>query len=293
MQYLRDSSKPTHAVVQGIERVLCRNLTQPLNLPDATSVPDTRPLLLRPGLLSVVRSWTPIDCHRTKRTTARARPTDPAGRSRRHDGSIATLVHRVRTRRCYTGPTLPVHLVAWVLVDLGVWLLVPLHRGRTVPPPSRSTPCPGSWRDGFGGTTTVSTCSMPDWMHRLPSRTASGGHCVPAPEAVVRIASQRAHAQANAHSAAGSAASYSRSARPADILACVGSRTHHRIPGARRAQNRRAQNRRDHDLCMCLSNRKQHWPSIEQTRKFRILPRCPAECAPHKKPGKPLLEFRV
>ena len=111
-------------------------------------------------------------------------------------------------------------------------------------------------------------------MHRLPSRTASGGHCVPAPEAVDRIASQRAHAQANAHSAAGSAASYSRSARPADILACVGSRTHQRIPGARRAQNRR-----DHDLCMCLSNRKQHWPGIEQTRKFRILPRCPAEPA--------------
>ena len=48
----------------------------------------------------------------------------------------------------------------------------------------------GSWRDGFGGTTTVSTRSIPDWMHRLPSRTASGGHCVPAPEAVDRIASQ-------------------------------------------------------------------------------------------------------
>ena len=141
MQYLRDSSKRTHAVVQGIERVLRRSLTQPLNLPDAPSVPDTGPLLLSPGLLSVVRSRTPIDCHRSERTTARARPTDPAGRSRRHDGSIATLVHRVRTRRCYTGPTLPVHLVAWVLVDLGVWLLVPLHRGRTAPPPSRSTPC--------------------------------------------------------------------------------------------------------------------------------------------------------
>ena len=92
MQYLRDSSKPTHAVVQGIERVLRRSLTQPRNLPDAPSVPDTRPLLLRPGLLSVVRSRTPIDCHRSERTTARARPTDPAGRSRRHDGSIATAL---------------------------------------------------------------------------------------------------------------------------------------------------------------------------------------------------------
>ena len=35
VQHLRDSSKPTHAVVQGMERVLRRNLTQPLNFSDA------------------------------------------------------------------------------------------------------------------------------------------------------------------------------------------------------------------------------------------------------------------
>ena len=85
----------------------------------------------------------------------------------------------------------------------------------------------GSWREGFGGTTTVSTRSIPDWMHRLPSRTASGGHCVPAPETVDQIASQRAHAQANAHSATGTAASWRQSARPANIVACAGSPTHH------------------------------------------------------------------
>ena len=84
-----------------------------------------------------------------------------------------------------------------------------------------------SWRDGFGGTRTVSIRSIPDWMHRLPSRTASGGHGVPAPETVDQIASQRAHAQANAHSATGTAASWRQSARPANIVACAGSPTHH------------------------------------------------------------------
>ena len=87
VQHLRNSSKPTHAVVQGMERVLRRNLTQPLNFSDVPSVPDTSALLLSPGLLSVVRSRTPIDCCRSEETTARARSGHPAGPSRRHDGS--------------------------------------------------------------------------------------------------------------------------------------------------------------------------------------------------------------
>ena len=119
----------------------------------------------------------------------------------------------------------------------------------------------GSWRDGFGGTTTVSTRSIPDWMHRLPSRTASGGHCVLVPEAVDRIANQRVHAQANAHSATGSARNCWLCPRPVDILSCAGLRLDHRIPGAGRAESRR-----NRGLCKCPSNTSDASPASSNWR---------------------------
>ena len=109
----------------------------------------------------------------------------------------------------------------------------------------------GPWRDGSGGTMTVSIHSMPDWMHRLPSRTSSGEDCVAASKAAGENTAHRARAEVDAASPAGSARNCWPCPRPVDILSCAGLRLDHRIPGAGRAQSRR-----DRGLCKCPSNRK-------------------------------------
>ena len=83
----------------------------------------------------------------------------------------------------------------------------------------------------------------------------------PSPEAVDRLASQRVHAQANAHSATGSARNCWLCPRPVFILSCAGLRLDHRIPGAGRAESRR-----NRGLCKCPSNTSDASPASSNCR---------------------------
>ena len=117
------------------------------------------------------------------------------------------------------------------------------------------------WTWAYGSWYLYTEARQSQGMHRLPSRTASGGHCVLVPEAVDRIASQRVHAQANAHSATGSARNCWLCPRPVDILSCAGLRLDHRLPGAGRAESRR-----NRGLCKCPSNTSDASPASSNWR---------------------------
>ena len=197
--------------------------------------------------------------------------TDCGSKARRRDGSMQQLSSMTWVQG--TAPD-PRHQYVWWRGSWWTWAYGSwyLHtEARLSQEPNRYPHAAGDrsicrgpavpWRDGFGGTTTVSIRSIPDWMHRLPSRTASGGHCVPVPEAVDRIASRRLHAQANAHTATGTARSCWPCPRPADISSCAGLRLDHRMSGAGRAASGR-----NRGLCKCPSNTSDASPASNNCR---------------------------